>query len=227
MNNASLNKIILSLTVFLSHANFTENITTSIDDNGIVTISGQKVMTESLTGKAMQEKLQREQKKVSQPLEQAQQEVIKSEKTLRELQEELQREFTKFENDSKTMSNDAREKKQIELQDKALDFEGKKRVFERDTTKLQADARKIEMKMNELYQNEMTKIDTLVKATIEEEAKKRGWKIVLMKESVMFAASKTDQTDVIIKALDEKTKALNMAKKEAIEKKSDPKNAKK
>ena len=48
--------------------------------------------------------------------------------------------------------------------------------------------------------------------TIAQEAKKQGWKIVLMEESVMYADSSMSQTDMIIKALDAKTKAAELAK---------------
>ena len=53
-----------------------------------------------------------------------------AENNLKKLQDTLQTEFTKFDAEAKTMSEAAREKKQIELQDKALDFETKKRTFE-------------------------------------------------------------------------------------------------
>jgi len=219
MNNLQYNKTFFAIFILVPFA------TQAIPS--MVTVSGQRVMTESTTGKAMQEKLQREHKKASEPLEKAQQDLIKTEKSLKDLQDNLQKEFSKFESDAKTMSNDARDKKQLELQDKALDFESKKRILDRDAAKLQADARKVEAKMSEMYQTEMTKLDTLVKTIIKEEAEKNNWELVLMEESVMYASPKISKTDIIINKLDEKTKAMNMAKKEAIEKKSENTNAKK
>lgn len=226
MNIMSSNKTIFALILLVPFATVNSNMATSIDNDSIVTVSGQKVMSESTTGKEMQEKLQREHKKIAEPLEKAQIEVQTAESNLKKLQDTLQTEFTKFDNEAKTMSESAREKKQIELQDKALDFETKKRTFERDAAKLQADARKIEAKMSELYQTEMMKLDKLVKETISEEAKKRGWKVALMEESVMYADSSISRTEIIIQALDAKTKAMKLAKKEALEKKSEN-NAKK
>ena len=223
MNNLQYNKTFFAVCLLVPFATHTD----SLSSTRIITVSGQKVMSESTTGKAMQERLQREHKKVSEPLEKAQQDLIKSEKTLKDLQDNLQKEFTKFDSDAKTMSAEARDKKQVELQDKALDFDSKKRTFERDATKLQNDARKIEGKMSEMYQTEMNKLDTLVKSTIKEEAEKNNWELVLMEESVMYASPKISKTDAIISKLDEKIKAINMAKKEAIEKKSENANAKK
>lgn len=220
MNITSSNRTIFALILLIPFATVHANV-------GIVTVSGQKVMTESTTGKEMQEKLQREHKKIAEPLEKSQEELQKSENNLKKLQDTLQAEFTKFDTEAKTMSVDAREKRQIELQDKALDFETKKRTFERDAAKLQADARKIEGKMSELYQAEMMKLDKIVKDTIKEEAEKNTWELVLMEESVMYASPKISKTNIIIEKLDTKTKAIKMAKKEAIEKKSDNNNAKK
>lgn len=211
MNNMQYNKNFFAICLLAPFALNAESLSPKI-----VTVSGQKVMTESTTGKAMQEKLQREHKKASEPLEKAQQDLIKAETSLKSLQEDLQKEFTKFDSEAKTMSADARDKKQIELQDKALDFESKKRTFERDAAKLQADAQKIERKMSELYQTEMTKLDSTVKATIKEEAEKNNWDLVLMEESVMYANPRISKTDAIISKLDEKTKAINMAKQDAI-----------
>lgn len=226
MNIMSSNRTIFALMLLVPFAIINTTSANSIDES-IVTVSGQRVMTESQTGKEMQEKLQREHKKIAEPLEKAQIELQAAENHLKNLQDTLQKEFTKFDTEAKTMSESAREKKQIELQDKGLDFETKKRTFERDAAKLQADARKIEAKMSEMYQAEMMKLDKLVKETIAEEAKKRGWKVVLMEESVMYADSSISRTDIIIQALDAKTKAAKLAKKEALEKKSENSNAKK
>ncbi len=220
MNTTSSNKTIFAIMLLVPFATIDATVS-------IVTVSGQKVMTESTTGKEMQEKLQREHKKIAEPLEKSQEELQKSETSLKKLQDTLQTEFSKFDTNAKTMPIDEREKKQIELQDKALDFETKKRTFERDTAKLQVDARKIEGKMSELYQAEMMKLDKLVKDTIKEEAEKVAWDLVLMEESVMYASPKISKTSIIMEKLDAKTKAAKMAKKEALEKKSDNNNAKK
>ncbi len=184
----------------------------------IVTISGQEVMTGSETGKKLQETMQRKQNEFAEPLKKEEEAVKKSEKALMDLQESLQKEFAEFDKNAKTMSAETREKKQNDLQDKAIKFDDSKRKFERDVAKLNAEGQKIQTKMSELYQKEMTKLDAFVKSTIKEEAEKNKWDLVLMEESIMYASPKISKTKMIVEKLDAKTKAQNLAKKEAIEK---------
>jgi outer membrane protein len=184
----------------------------------IVTISGQEVMTRSETGKNLQDRMQREQTKYAEPLKKEEEAVKKAEKTLMDDQEKLQKEFAEFDKNVKMMSAEAREKKQAELQDKAIKFDDNKRKFERDVAKLNAEGQKVQQKMSDLYQKEMTKLDAFVKSTIKEEAEKNKWDLVLMEESIMYASPKISKTNMIVEKLDAKTKAQNLAKKEAIEK---------
>jgi len=217
MNTLQSRKTIFALFLVAPFALNAEAMHSGIN---IVTISGQEVMTKSKTGQDLQDKMQREQTKFADPLKKEEEEVKKAEKSLMEDQEKLQKEFAEFDKNAKTMSAETREKKQADLQDKAIKFDDSKRKFERDVAKLNAEGQKVQQKMSDLYQKEMTKLDAFVKSTIKEEAEKNKWDLVLMEESIMYASPKISKTNMIIEKLDAKTKAQNLAKKEAIEKSS-------
>jgi outer membrane protein len=220
MNTMQTRKTIFTLFLVAPFALNAEAMHSGIN---IVTISGQEVMMKSETGKKLQDKMQHEQAKFTEPLKKDEEKVRKAEKALMEDQEKLQKEFAEFDKAVKTMSPETREKKQAELQDKAIKFDDSKRNFERDVAKLNAEGQKVQTKMSELYQKEMTKLDTFVKSTIKEEAEKNKWDLVLMEESIMYASPKISKTHMIIEKLDAKTKAQNLSKKEAIEKRDENK----
>lgn len=198
---------------------YAESTTLAAKANGlIVTISGQKVMTESETGKAIQVKLQDEQKKLTAPLEKDKNVLQGLEKKLTETKKAIETQYAEFEKTSKMLSAEAREQKAEGFRDSALKFEDMQQEFNRKAQSFEASAQKVEKKMNDLYQKEMTKLDGLVKQTINELAQKHGWEIVLMEESVVYANPKSSKTSMVIEELDKKTKALNQAKKQALEK---------
>ena len=211
MNNLQSRKIIFSLFLVAPFAISSEELK-------IVTISGQEVMTKSETGKKVQDKMANEQERLTKTLKSEEESVKKAEKNLTKEQEDLQKDFADFDKNAKMMSAESREKKQSDLQDKAIKFDDNKRKFERDVAKLNAEGQKIQTKLSELYQKEMTKLDDFVKKTIKEEAEKNKWDLVLMEESIMYASPKISKTSMIVEKLDAKTKAMNLAKKEAIEK---------
>lgn len=184
----------------------------------IVTISGQKVMTDSETGKTIQEKLQEEQKKLTTPLQIDEKKIQDLEKKLMADKDSLEKDFSELDKASKMLSAEAREQKAEALRDRALKFEDKKRELDRMIQKFQADAQKIEKRMTDMYQKEMGKLDGLVKETIKDLAQRNGWEIVLMEESVVFASPKVSKTPMVIEELDKKAKSLNQAKKQALEK---------
>ncbi len=216
MNIMSLNKkffTILLITPFVNNASF-------------AVVNFQKVMTESIAGKDLQEKLQREQQKLTKPFEETQASVQAADKKVRELNDALQKDAMAFETNKGKMRPEELDKEKTKFEDKALELETKKRTLDRDIAKLQADYQKIERKMSELYQAESMKLTTSAQAVVEEERAAMGWAIVHPKEALLAFDSKYDKTDHIIKKFDEKTKAAKMAKKEAIEQKAQT-NAKK
>jgi Skp family chaperone for outer membrane proteins len=190
----------------------------------IVTISGQDVMMKSETGQKIQVKMNNEQEKHAKNLKTEEEAIKKAEKALMAEQETLQKDFTDFDKNAKMMSSETREKKQKELEEKAIKFDDNKRKFERDVAKLNAEGQKVQAKLSEIYQKEMTKLDAFVKSTIKEVAENNKWDLVLMEESIMYASPKMSKTNMIIEKLDAKTKAMNLAKKEALEKKSSDEN---
>lgn len=183
----------------------------------MVTISGQKVMTESETGKAIQLKLQDEQNKLAKPLQTDEKKIQDLEKQLITDKESLEKDFTELDKASKSMTAEAREQKGEALRDRALKFEDKKRELERMIQKLQAQANNLEKKMTDMYQKEMGKLDSLVKETIKDLAQKHGWEVVLMEESVVYANPKVSKTPMVVEELDKKAKSINQAKKQALE----------
>lgn len=208
MNN-SINKkitlvVALSVIVLPMHA------------ESIVTISGQKVMGESETGKAVQFKLQEKQRELASPLQTEEKKIQKLEEKLIADKETLEKDFAELEKAGKMLSAEQREQQAEAVREKAIKFEDQKRELERSAQKLQVDARKVEAKMQELYQKEMAKMDMLVKETIKELAQKHNWDIVFMEESVVYSNPKLSKTPLVAEALDAKTKALNQAKKQTI-----------
>jgi len=209
--NSSIQKKIMITAYFTT-------LFTIVNAETIITISGQKVMGESETGKTIQLKLQEKQKDLTTPLQAEERKIQDLEKKLMSDKESLEKDFTDLEKASKSLSPDARDQKAEGLRDRAIKFEDTKREFDRLVQKLQVDARKIEAKISELYQKEMAKLDSLVKDTIKDLAQKNNWDIVMMEESVVYSNPKNSKTNLVIEELDKKAKQLNQAKKQTLEK---------
>lgn len=176
------------LTAFAAHPE-----TSATKPMMIVTVSGQEVMTNSDTGKAIQDKLKSAQEKLAAPLQK------EGEKLQKEDQEIAEKE------------------KSGKLDKNELEFA--KRELGLKIQKLQAEGQKVEAKLGEMYQKEMGKFEGLFKDTVKELAEQHNWDIVLMEEQVLYVNKKViSKTSSVIKKLDEKTKAANLAKKQALEK---------
>ncbi len=159
----------------------------------IVTVSGQEVMTNSETGKSVQDKLKSAQEKLAAPLQKE--------------GEKLQKEDQEIADKEKSGKIDKSE----------LEFA--KRELGLKIQKLQAEGQKVEAKLGEMYQKEMGKFESSIKETIKELAQQNNWDIVLMEEQAVYVNKKAvSKTSDVIKKLDEKTKAANLAKKQALEK---------
>ncbi len=232
--------------VHVSHAQKAK-IETVIKEE-IVCISGKDVMEKSEAGQALQIKLQTAQEEANRPLqaeakkvEQKQQELQKAQETILKKQQELQAkkdaldiDVAEFEKAAPNLSEDARNKKIEPLQTRGQEIMDEKRKFDRMVQafeddniefgrmqqKLKADADKVNAKIQTLYQKEMGAFDALVKETIQEVAEREGWYFVLMQESLIYAHPSKSKTQLIVDELNKKTKALNLAKKQAIEKNS-------
>lgn len=210
MHNLTQNKIIIAV--------YFSTLFTFVNAENIITISGQKVMSESETGKTIQLKLQEKQKDFASPLQAEEKKIQDLEKKLITDKESLEKDFAELDKASKTLSAEIRDQKAENLRDRAIKFEDSKREFDRLVQKLQVDARKVEAKMSELYQKEMAKLDNLVKDTIKDLAQKSNWDVVLMEESVVYSNPKISKTNMVIEELDKKAKQLNQAKKQTLEK---------
>ena len=235
-----------------SHANSTQkNKIESVIKDEVVCISGKDVMESSDAGQALQTKLQAAQEEASKPLqseakkvEQKQQELQKQQEIILKKQQELQAkkdsldsDVAAFEKVASSLSEDARNKKMEPLQAQGQELMDEKRKFDRMVQsfedegiefgrmqqKLKADAEKINAKMQGMYQKEMGAFDALLKETIQEVAQREGWYLVLMQEALIYSHPSKSKTDIIIAELNKKTKAINLAKKQSIEKNSAPK----
>lgn len=158
----------------------------------IATVSGQEVMMNSDTGKTIQERLRSAQEKLATPL-QKESEVIQAK----------QQKIIEKEKDSKADKS-------------AIDFE--KRELGLQIQKLQAEGQKVEEKLGEMYKKEMGKFEAAVKESIKDLAQRYGWDLVLMEEPAVYVNKKAiSKTAEVITELDRRTKAANLAKKQALE----------
>lgn len=213
MNHLKQNRTLFAL-IFVCL--FTSTSITSRDNETIVTVNGQEIMTKSKTGQKMQKQLKDSQDELTKPLQPEQEKIQKLEKDLLSKKEKLDEEIA----NSKTLSTDVRNKKLEELQDDAATLDSMKRDFDRLVQKFQNEMRKVESKFQEHYQKLMTKFDTLVRETIKDLAQRENWTIVLMEESVVYATKAISKTEMIIEELDKRAQAADQAKKAAIEKKN-------
>lgn len=230
--------------VSASHKNKIE----SVIKEEIVCISGKDVMEKSEAGEALQAKLHSAQEEAAKPLqseskklEDKQKELQKAQTEAQNRQQELQAkkdaldaDVAEFEKTAANLSEEARNKKIDPLQARGQSLMDDKRKFDRIVQsledesvefnrmqqKLQAEAKKVEAKMQALYQKEMGAFDAMVKETIQEVAQAQGWYLVLMQEALVYSHPSKSKTEMIIAELNKKTKALNQAKKQAIEKNS-------
>lgn len=184
----------------------------------IVTVSGQKIMMESETGKNIQIKLQEEQKKLTSQLMADEKKIQEQEQQLIAYKEALEKEFMALDQAMKknAFSSEERDKKAEEMHAKSMNFEHKKMDLESAAQKLQADAKKVQQKLGEIQQKEMAKLDNSVKVAITELATKHKWDIVFMEESVVFANGALSKTDEVITVLDQKAKAAAQEKKQSL-----------
>ncbi|OGB86041.1 hypothetical protein A3J41_00025 [candidate division TM6 bacterium RIFCSPHIGHO2_12_FULL_38_8] len=178
--------------IFLSLFQATNFLHAGAKPTIIVTVSGQEVMMTSDTGKAVQERLKEAQSKLAAPLQ----------KEGQAIQAKEQKIIDK-EKDPKSDKS-------------ALEFE--KRELGLQIQKLQAEGQKIESKLSEMYQKEMSKFEGLVKDTIKELAQRNGWDLVIMEEQTVYVNKKAiSKTSDVIVELDKRAKAASLAKKQALE----------
>lgn len=182
---------LISATIFCDDALKSKHTT-------IVTVSLQKVMMESETGKAIQESLQAEQQKLAAPL-QAKAEALQAKQ-------------------DKIMTQE----KDGKLDRETLEFE--KRQLGLEMQKIQAEGQKIEAKLYEMQQKEMVKFQELVTQTISSLAATHGWDIVLAEEQSVYVNPALSKTKIVIAELDKRAKAAKLAKKEALEKEAKAKS---
>lgn len=212
----NVNKLLLCMSLtLLTHDFFadSEKKEFSHKNSGtiVVTISGQTVVQKSKIGQKVQKKLQEEQESLSKPLQEDEKRIRIKEQELLKKKQELDKDAEEITN-NKLLSPEAKQRKFEELQERVRMFEEYKAELERLAKRLQADVKRLEGKMSQLYQDEMSKLDVQIRDIIKDVAAREGWDVVLMEEGVVFAAPSVAKTDVIIKELDDLDKKNNAPK---------------
>lgn len=166
----------------------------------VVTVNGQQLTQSSNLGKEINEKLLKEKDKLSKPLQDDEKKIIAKEQELQQKQKDLSKEAEEV-NKSSLLSQEAKQRKFEELEEKARRLTEDKSELERLIKRLQTDAKRVEGKIGQMYQEEMGKFDSMIKTTIKTLSAKEGWDIVLMEESIVYAGPSVSKTEVVIKEL--------------------------
>lgn len=176
----------------------------AIESVHIVTVKTETIIKESKRGNKIQDKVKKEQEKLSAPFAELEEKIKKQETRLVEKQRMLAKEDEDFKNQASLLSTEARAEKYEELQKKHRDLEEEVADFQRSMRKAHEDAKKVDQKLEAFYRKEMMAFEQEIKATIESLAKTHNWDLVLAKEAVIFASDATDKTSAVIAKLDEK-----------------------
>lgn len=166
----------------------------------VVTVNGQQLTQSSNLGKEINEKLLSEKEKLSKPLQDDEKKIMAKEQELQQKQKDLSKEAEEI-NKSSLLSQEAKQRKFEELEEKARRLTEDKAELERLIKRLQADAKRVEGKIGQMYQEEMGKFDSTIKTTIRTLSAKEGWDIVLMEESIVYAGPSVSKTEIVIKEL--------------------------
>ncbi len=183
----------------------------------VVTINGQKVIHTSKAGQEINEKLLKEKDHLSKPLQEDEKNIIKKEQELQSKKKNLDKEAEEVSKNS-LLSTDAKQRKYDELQEQARRLEEDRAELERLIKRFQSDAKRLEGKMSQMYQEEMSKFDATIKDTIKTLSIKEGWDIVLMEESIIYSSPSTSKTDVLVKELDNRHQSSHKTSAAQLEK---------
>lgn len=179
----------------------------------IVTVKIERIVKESSRGKKIQDKIAKEQKKLSAPFEKVEVEMRKKEADVMEKVKSLDKEKENFQAQFSLLSADARIEKQEELEKKRRDLEEDKANFQRAVRIAHEDAKKVEQKLEMMYRKEMMTFEQDIRTLIHTISKSEGWNIVLAEENIIY--SDVDVTDIVVQKLDEKEETKSSAKDHA------------
>jgi Skp family chaperone for outer membrane proteins len=194
-----LSKLSLVLTALFTHM--------AIESLHIVTIQTERIIKESQRGLKIQNKITQEQKRLAAPFEKIEAEIKAKEAILIDKQKALAKEDESFKNQASLLSAEARADKYDDLQRKHRELDKEVADFQLAMRQAHEDAKKVDQKLEMFYRKEMMSFEQEIKALIEQVSKAQGWDIVLAKETLIFASSATDKTDVIITKINEKEAA--------------------
>lgn len=174
---------------------------TSFAKSGVVTINGQKIIKDSKIGKQINDELMAEKDKLAKPLLADEQHIMQKDQQLQKNKQDLDKEASEV-TTSTLLSDEAKQRKIEGLQEKARLLEKDKAELELLVKQIQQDAKRLESKMQQMYQEKMGKFDAKIKEVIKSIAATEGWDVVLMEEQVVYAGPSVSKTDVIIAKLD-------------------------
>ena len=178
---------------------FSQNVLT----NHVVVVDGEKVALNSKIGKSIKAKLEKEQKKLSAPLEKQQAAIQEMDKEYAEAKKAFEKEAKKLQGkEGELLSPEAREKEADKLQAKAQEIQEMEVKIQHKIKQFQDNAKRIEQKFAAVYEKEMAQFDKKIKHAIEVAAKKENWDVAIMKGATAYCNPSADQTQVVIDVLD-------------------------
>ncbi len=144
-------------------------------------IDFQRVLTESESGKSVQDTLQTKGREM--------------EKHLTELGKEIEALSDQMSREAMVMSKEKREEKQRELEIKKYDF--------------QSLQKKYQVEFRDAESNEVEKLKNEIFELAEKIGKKEGYLLIIEKSAAIYYPSSIDMTDLLIEKYNEKSKSTN------------------
>lgn len=178
--------------------------TTSTFTISIVTVKGSQVIKESQRGIAINEKLQKEEKRLTPNLNNLRSKLEKKEAEILKKQKALNEKAKEFEKSAPLLSDEAKQRKFESLQEEKRVIDEEASELQRLGRKYNAEAQRVKEKLDKLNEKELVSFNDEIKETIEEAANEFNWDIVLMEESVVFSSKKVNKTKVVIDRLNKK-----------------------
>jgi len=183
----------------------------------VVVIDGEAIIKTSERGRALHENLTKKQEILAAPLKKEEAEIQNSQKTFESNKKTFETSVLKLQGkESELLSPEAKEQQVEKLQKEQQKLEELQVQIQQKVKQFQANATRIEQKINAEYQKEMDAFDKSIKEVIEAAAVREKWDIVLMQ--VVYAHPSKDVTKIVIDDLNKAYKPINenTSKKAAI-----------
>jgi|GEM_PF-1321570 len=189
----------------------------------IVTINTKEIIEKTDRGQDIQKKIGSEQALITASFPSMEANIKSKEAQIAQLQNSYNEKVKGLEAKSKMISEDARNREIDELQAIRRQTEEITAERERLIRNFNEEAKRAEQRLEQMYRKEMAAFESEIKEVIEIVTDLYGWDLVLTRESVIFASTKTDKTSIIIEELNKKDaqrKATQAAEKKAMKEKA-------